>query len=111
MPAIYRGAYAHLLSTSEETFGRSVLEAMACGCLNIVQDLPVLREVAADSALYVDYADSPSAARILEEACADAAGRARLTSAGIELSRDFSFERVARERVGGILSAIGTPLG
>ena len=70
-----------------------------------------LREVAADSALYVDYADTPRAARMLEQACADTAGRARLTAAGIERSKDFSFERLARERVGAMLSAIGTPLG
>jgi len=107
LPALYRGAQAHVLSTSQETFGRSVLEAMACGCPNVIQDLPVLREVAGETALYVDYADSASATRVLEQACAGAAGRAQLVAAGIERARMFSFERVARERVGAILSAIG----
>jgi glycosyltransferase involved in cell wall biosynthesis len=107
LPALYRGACAHVLSTSEETFGRSVLEAMACGCLNVIQDLPVLREVAGESAMYVDYADAAAAARVLEQACAGAAGRAQLTAAGVERARAFSFERVARERVGAILSMIG----
>ena len=106
LPALYRGARAHVLSTSEETFGRTVLEAMACGCLNVVQDLPVLREVAGGSALYADFADTPGAARVLEQACAGAAGRAQLTAAGIEQSKAFSFERVARERVGAILSVL-----
>ena len=109
LPALYRGACAHVLSTSEETFGRSVLEAMACGCLNVIQDLPVLREVAGGTALYVDFADTAAASRVLEQACAGAAGRAQLTAAGVERSLAFSFERVARERVGAILSRIGAP--
>jgi glycosyltransferase involved in cell wall biosynthesis len=106
LPGLYRGAYAHLLSTAEETFGRSVLEAMACGCLNVVQDLPVLREVAGGSAIYLDYADTASATRVLEQVCAGAAGRAQLRAAGIEQAKLFSFERLARERVGAILSRI-----
>jgi glycosyltransferase involved in cell wall biosynthesis len=106
LPALFRGAFAHLLSTSEETFGRSVLEAMACGCLNVVQDLPVLREVAGSSAIYVDYADTASAARVLEQVCAGAAGRAQLCAAGIERAKMFSFERLTLERVSAILSRI-----
>jgi glycosyltransferase involved in cell wall biosynthesis len=106
MPALYRGACAHVLSTSEETFGRSVLEAMACGCLNVIQDLPVLREVAGSCALYADFADTPAATRVLEQACAGAAGRAQLCAAGAERSKMFSFERLARERVGAILASL-----
>jgi glycosyltransferase involved in cell wall biosynthesis len=109
MPALYRGARAHVLSTSEETFGRSVLEAMACGCPNVVQDLPVLREVAGDTALYVDFAETAAASRVLEQACAGAGGRAQLSAAGIERAKRFSYERLARERVGAVLSAIGAP--
>jgi glycosyltransferase involved in cell wall biosynthesis len=107
LPALYRGAQAHLLSTSEETFGRSVLEAMACGCPNVIQDLPVLREVAGETALYVDFADGAAASRVLEQACAGAAGRSQLSKAGIERAQSFSYERLARERVGAVLSAIG----
>jgi glycosyltransferase involved in cell wall biosynthesis len=106
LPALYRGARAHVLSTSEETFGRSVLEAMACGCLNVIQDLPVLREVAAQCALYVDFAQTAAATSVLNQACAGAAGSAQLCAAGAERSRMFSFERLARERVGAILSAL-----
>jgi glycosyltransferase involved in cell wall biosynthesis len=106
LPALYRGACAHVLSTSEETFGRSVLEAMACGCLNVIQDLPVLREVAAGSAMFVDYASTSAATRMLQTACSGAGGRAQLISAGIERAKMFGFERLARERVGAILAAI-----
>jgi glycosyltransferase involved in cell wall biosynthesis len=106
LPSLYRGAVAHVLSTSQETFGRSVLEAMACGCPSLLQDLAVLREVAGDCAVYVDYADVPRASLALERICLDAGQRAALGSAGIERARHFSFERLAKERVGAILSAI-----
>jgi glycosyltransferase involved in cell wall biosynthesis len=107
LPPLYRGACAHVLSTSEETFGRSVLEAMACGCLNVVQDLPVLREVAGETAMYVDFTQPAAATRVLVQACAGAGGRAQLCAAGVERSKMFSFDRLARERVGAILSSLG----
>ena len=107
LPALFRGARAHVLSTALESFGRSVLEAMACGCPSVLQDLPVLREVAGDAALYADFADAGAAARALEAACADDALRGRLSEAGLARAASFSFERLARERVGGLLGRLG----
>jgi glycosyltransferase involved in cell wall biosynthesis len=107
LPALYRGAQAYVLSTAQESFGRGALEAMACGCPAVLQDLPVLREVAGDAALYVDYGGMSGAASALEAICADAALRFRLSAAGIERARGFSFERLARERVGAILERVG----
>jgi hypothetical protein len=57
--------------------------------------------------MYVDFARRDAATRVLEQACAGAAGRAQLCAAGAERSKMFSFERLARERVGAVLSAIG----
>jgi alpha-1,3-rhamnosyl/mannosyltransferase len=109
LPSLYRGATAHVLSTAQETFGRSVLEAMACGCPNVVQDLPVLREVAGDCAVFVDFADQLAATRALELMCTDAGRRAQLRESGMERALQFSFERLARERVGAVLKQLGVP--
>lgn len=106
LPSLYRGAHAHVLSTSRESFGRSVLEAMACGCPSVIQDLQVLREVAGESAVYVDYADAPLASGALERVCADGALRKSLSESGVERSMRFSFERLARERVGAVLERL-----
>jgi glycosyltransferase involved in cell wall biosynthesis len=106
LPALYRGARAHVLSTSHETFGRSVLESLACGCPNVIQDLPVLREVAGDSALYVDYGNAPLATRQLELICGNDELRARLAASGVVRAGQFSFERLAAERVGAILDML-----
>jgi glycosyltransferase involved in cell wall biosynthesis len=107
LPKLYKNARAHVLSTSAETFGRSVLEAMACGCPSIVQDLPVLREVAAECAMYVDFRDAAAAGTALRQLCDDEELHSRLRIAGIERSRLFSFERLARERVGCVLQLLG----
>jgi len=111
LPGLYRGAIAHVLSTSQETFGRGVLEAMACGCPSALQDLPVLREVAGECAQFTDFANTGSATEALRALCTDSALRARFTAVGIARAREFSFDRLARERVGAILNVLasGTP--
>lgn len=52
LAAVYRRA-ALLLHTSEaEGFGMPLSEAMACGCVVVASDLPVLREVGGTAATY-----------------------------------------------------------
>jgi glycosyltransferase involved in cell wall biosynthesis/ADP-heptose:LPS heptosyltransferase len=106
LPALYRGARAHVLSTAEETFGRTVLEAMACGCPCVLQDLPVLREVTADSAVFVDFNDTAAAGAALHAMCVDDALRGKLRASGLERAARFSFERLAKERVEAVLRVV-----
>ncbi len=106
LPAAYRGARAHLLPSAEETFGRSVAEAMGCGCACVLQDLPVLREVAGEAALFVDFADADGAAAVLAQLCRDDALVQRLSAAGAREARRFSFPRLAGERIDAIAAAL-----
>jgi ADP-heptose:LPS heptosyltransferase/glycosyltransferase involved in cell wall biosynthesis len=107
LPAIYRGARAHVLSTAEETFGRTALEAIACGCPCVLQDLPVLREVTSGHSLFVRFEDAGAASAALERICTDDGLFHDLRAAGLKRAEDFSFARLARERVEAILSALG----
>lgn len=109
LPQLYRGARAHLLSTAEETFGRTVLEAMACGCPCVLQDLSVLREVTADSAVFVDFNDSAAAGSALEAICTDDALVTRLRAGGLKRASQFSFARLAGERVEAVLRILDHP--
>jgi len=106
LPGLYRGARLHLLSTEYETFGRSVLEAMACGCPSVLQELPVLREVAGESALYIDFRDTAAAAAAIERLCGDGALYSGMRAAGVQRAGLFSFDRLARERVTAIREAL-----
>lgn len=106
LPSLYRGARVHVLSTREETFGRSVTEALACGCPCLLQDLPVLREVAEDAAEYIDFADTAAAGAALERLCRDEARAAELRARGLRRAEAFSFDRLAHERVEAILKVL-----
>jgi glycosyltransferase involved in cell wall biosynthesis len=66
----------------------------------------VLREVAAECALYVDYRDTAAATAALERILTNGPAREALATAGIARARIYSFERLARERVGGLLQML-----
>ncbi len=106
MPALYRGARAHLLATSEETFGRSVTEAMACGCPCVLQDLPVLREVTDGAAVFTDFADPAGAGEALKRICGDDPLAAQLRADGLHRANAFGFDKLARERMAAILEMV-----
>lgn len=54
LPGLYQGAKAMLFPTLYEGFGIPVLEAFACGTPVACSDLPVLREVAGEGAVFFD---------------------------------------------------------
>jgi alpha-1,3-rhamnosyl/mannosyltransferase len=56
LPALYSGAAWFVFPSRYEGFGLPPLEAMACGAPALCADIPVLREIAADAALYFDLA-------------------------------------------------------
>jgi len=87
---LYRGAAALVLPSRFEGFGLPVLEAMACGTPVVAAPEPALREVAGDAAVYAEDGDFGAAVgRALAE-------RARLSAAGIERARLFSWQETAR---------------
>jgi glycosyltransferase involved in cell wall biosynthesis len=60
LAALYRRAALVLQPSEAEGFGLPLAEAMACGSPLLVSDLPVLREVAGDAALYRLVGDVPA---------------------------------------------------
>ena len=57
LAALYSSAALVLLPSESEGFGLPLIEAIACGATVLVSDLPVLREVAADAAVYAPVGD------------------------------------------------------
>jgi glycosyltransferase involved in cell wall biosynthesis len=103
LPALYRGAALHALPSAEETFGRTVAEAMACGCPCVVNDLSVLREVAGGAAELADFADTAAAATALRRVLTDATHAGELRARGLRRAEAFNFDTLVRERIGAIL--------
>jgi len=64
---LYSGAAAFVFPSLEEGFGIPLLEAMACGAPIVASDIPVFREVAADSALYFDPYDEEALAEAMKK--------------------------------------------
>ena len=51
---LYQNAIALVMPSLMEGFGLPALEAMACGCLVLASDIPSLREVCGQAAIYFD---------------------------------------------------------
>jgi SAM-dependent methyltransferase len=71
LAALYRCSLALVFPSRFEGFGLPVAEAMACGRPVLCSDLPVLREVAGDAALYVDPEDVAAIAGAIERLVGD----------------------------------------
>jgi glycosyltransferase involved in cell wall biosynthesis len=80
---------------------------MACGCPCLVSDIPALRETVGDAGVRVDFTDVAQAAGELQRILTDGKHAAALRGCGLRRAADFSFERLTRERVGGILQRLG----
>jgi glycosyltransferase involved in cell wall biosynthesis len=100
---LYARAQAFVYPSTFEGFGMPVLEAMAAGIPVACSDIPPLREVAGDTALFFDPLNEDAIAGALDRITTDAGLRARLTEAGPERAREFTWERAARESLAALL--------
>jgi glycosyltransferase involved in cell wall biosynthesis len=96
---LYRHAAAFCLASREETFGRCVIEAMACGTPCIVSDIPTMREITASHALLVNFHDTEAVGSALKKILIDPAFAAKLRAEGLIRAREFTFEKLATERI------------
>jgi glycosyltransferase involved in cell wall biosynthesis len=98
---LYRGAACLVLPSRYEGFGLPVLEAMACGTPVVAHSDPALREVAGEVAV---YAEQGGLADAIRQALAE---RERLSAAGLERARLFSWEQTARRTLDVYREALG----
>ena len=99
LATLYRDALAHVMPSREETFGRTVIESMACGTPCVANDIPIMREVTAGHALLVDFNQPAQAAEALKRIAADETLRATLRAAGLARAAHFTFEKFTSERI------------
>jgi glycosyltransferase involved in cell wall biosynthesis len=104
---LYRHAALHVLASRAETFGRSVLEAMACGTLCAVNDIPILREVTAGHAIFTDFADTEASTAALRLGLSDTDSNRDVRVQALRRAREFSMRKLARERVAAMVERFG----
>ncbi|HXA08610.1 MAG TPA: glycosyltransferase family 1 protein [Chthoniobacterales bacterium] len=91
-----------------EGFGLPVLEAMACGCPVVASDIPPLREVTAGTALLFKAGDVTGLANALRDFVQSPGLRESLAGQGLARSRDFSWDRCAKETLAVYHDAVAT---
>jgi glycosyltransferase involved in cell wall biosynthesis len=101
MDDLYRLADILFLPSRDEGFGLPILEAAANRLPIVCTDLPALRELAVDAALYIGPDDDPAtiAGRVLERYDTDRVGRL-----AHEVRAKYAWETVYRERIAPLLA-------
>lgn len=108
LPALYRHSAAFVLPTLIETFGHPFVEAMACGAPVVCMDTEFARELCGEAARYLPNSDPIVLAEAIETIIAQPALADAMRRAGISRSKEFSWEREARETLG-LLRAAADP--
>jgi glycosyltransferase involved in cell wall biosynthesis len=90
--AAYRRAIAVLVTSESEGFGLPVIEAMACGASVIASDLPVLREVGGDAAIYCPVGEIEAWTTAAEQTLTNFPARSRRERA-VAQAANYSWER------------------
>jgi glycosyltransferase involved in cell wall biosynthesis len=93
----YARARIFAFPSLDEGFGMPVLEAMTAGVPVIASNRAALPEVCGDAALLVDPENVDAIAIAIEQLVQDQALAERLVGCGVERTRNFSWEKAARE--------------
>lgn len=96
LKALYQHASCFIFPSLYEGFGIPPLEAMSCGCPVLASTAAAVREVCGEAPLYFDPHVPEQLARRLREVLANPALRARMSSAGLERARLYSWMQSAR---------------
>ncbi len=101
----YRGADAFVYPSSFETFGLTLLEAMACGVPIVCANRGSLPEIAADAALIINPESDEEIAAAMWRILSEEGLRNSLVERGFRRVSDFSWEKTAAETLSVFLRA------
>jgi len=88
-----------VLPSTKEGFSIATADAMSSGCSCIVSDLPALRDVFQDSAIYVPVGDVAAFATAIVSTLDNEALRKDLSARGIEFAQRFSWDSIAKSEL------------
>ncbi len=103
LAAVYRRAALLLQPSEQEGFGLPVIEAMACGTVVVASDIPVLREVGGEAAVYCPVAEVPAWSETLSKLFLERREQperwTERRAAGVAQAARFSWVEYARKMV------------
>jgi glycosyltransferase involved in cell wall biosynthesis len=89
----YRAADVFVYPSHNETFGLTILEALACGCPVVTSDRSAMPETAGGAAFLADPEDPDSIAAAILQACA---GGDDVRAAGLARAAQFTWAQTAK---------------
>lgn len=98
--ALYKNARAFVFPTLSEGFGLPGLEAMAAGTPVVCSDIPVLREIYGDAALYFDAKSAQDIADKIKQVLTNKKLIKGLISKGKLRVKNYSWRKMTEETVG-----------
>ncbi len=96
---LYDHASVFVYPSVYEGFGIPPLEAMTCGVPAVLSDIPSLREVAGDSALFFHPADHEELAHEVGRLLSSESLRTEMNQRGLRKAEEYSWRRVAAETI------------
>lgn len=103
---LYRRAVCLLFPSFYEGFGLPPLEAMTNGCPVVTSDIPVLREVCGNAALYCDPKNPHDIANTIRMLVNDPELRNRLRRDGLRRASEFSWTKCAHNTLAVLTSIV-----
>jgi len=103
---LYQTADIFVYPSMYETFGLTILEAMASGCPVITSNISSMPEIAGDAAVLIDPKNQEELAEVLRKMLGDEAERQTWAKKGLVRAAEFTWRRTAEETLGAFLSVI-----
>lgn len=97
--SIYQAADLYVFPSFTESFGHSLVEAMAAGLPVVAADMPVNREVCEPVGRFFSTFDAEDCAQTIEHLLRDDNRRAHLAEASTDRAKHFSWERYTSDLV------------
>ncbi|USN99883.1 MAG: glycosyltransferase family 4 protein [Phycisphaeraceae bacterium] len=104
---LYSRAAAAVIPSEYEGFCLPVVEAMRCGCPVVCSDIPALREIAGEDAVFVPACDAGALLDAMTSVRDDRALRERLVQGGLRRGASFSWRRSAEQMRDAFVRASG----
>jgi glycosyltransferase involved in cell wall biosynthesis len=96
-PALLQMAVCFVFPSLYEGFGIPVIEAMAAGVPVVCADIPVLREIGEDAALFGDPKNPEDFAEKIHSVLSDENLRRSLIEKGIEIAKKYTWQKTAEK--------------